>query len=155
MLEARTPDKEKMNPIPTVAAIITKNDRILLVTHGEKAGHITGIKGLPSGRVEEGETERETIIREIREETALEVNDDALSEFEGNYFEATILRKDGTEKTYGWRVFKVSEFAGEIEGNEETVPGWASLEEVERLDGERMLLPNVRTAIENSLKSHE
>lgn len=144
--------KETAQVIPTVAAVIIDNDRILLVAHGEKSGHINGMKGLPSGRVEPGETESEAVLREIREETALEVNDDALSEFDGNYFQATIPRKDGTEKTYGWRVFRVGEFTGEIEGNEETVPDWVSLEEIERLDKEGMLLPNVRTAIQNSLK---
>lgn len=139
--------------IPTVAAIITRNAQVLLVVHGEKAGHMTGIYGLPSGRVEEGETEQQAIVREITEETGLTVTENDLIEFSGDYFQASIPRKDGTVKVYGWKVFKVRSFTGEIRGTDETTPEWTDTSDITKLDDEGKLLPNVRIAIEHSLKN--
>ncbi|HVZ58643.1 MAG TPA: NUDIX domain-containing protein [Patescibacteria group bacterium] len=143
---------EKEIVTPTAAAVISRDNKVVLVTHGEKAGHITGIKGLPSGRVEKGETERQTVVREIGEETNLTVSPDDLAEFEGNYFQAKIPRKDGSVNLYGWRVFSVTSFSGEIAGNDETVPEWVPISQIASLDEEGKLLPNVRTAIENALR---
>lgn len=146
------PQKEMLKPIPTVATIVMKDSKVLLVHHGEKAGHINGVIGLPSGRVDEGETEIQAAKRELKEETGLETEESNLHEFEGNYFKAEIPRKDGTTKLYGWRVFKVNAFKGELQGSEETTPEWIDLARITQLDEDGRLLPNVRTAIENALK---
>ena len=53
-------------------AIIFDKDKILVIQ--QKEGHW----GFPKGHVEEGETEVETAIREIKEETNLDVNEDDL-----------------------------------------------------------------------------
>lgn len=47
--------------------VIMENNKVLLIQH--RIGHW----GFPKGHVEAGETEKETAIREVKEETGLEV----------------------------------------------------------------------------------
>jgi 8-oxo-dGTP diphosphatase len=58
--------------IPCVGAIV-KDDRgrLLLIRRGHEPG--TGLWSLPGGRIEPGETDAEALVREMREETGLEV----------------------------------------------------------------------------------
>lgn len=57
--------------IPTVGVLVYRNDEVLLVCHGESAGHLTGVYGLPAGRLGEGESEIEAAVRELEEESGL------------------------------------------------------------------------------------
>ncbi len=58
--------------IPCVGAVI-KDDRgrLLLIKRGHDPG--AGLWSLPGGRIEPGETDAEALVREMREETGLEV----------------------------------------------------------------------------------
>ena len=58
--------------IPCVGAVI-KDDRgrLLLIKRGHAPG--AGLWSLPGGRIEPGETDAEALVREMREETGLEV----------------------------------------------------------------------------------
>lgn len=68
-------------------AIVINDDKVLLVKHN--AGHI----GFPKGHVEDGETEEETAIREVKEETGLDV------EVDTNYrYMTTYSPKEGVSK---------------------------------------------------------
>jgi 8-oxo-dGTP diphosphatase len=57
--------------IPCVGAIITADGRILLIRRGHEPE--AGRWSLPGGRIEVGETDHQALVREVREETGLEV----------------------------------------------------------------------------------
>ena len=58
-------------PLLGVGAIIVRDERILLVRRANPP--LQGEWSIPGGLVETGETTKEAIIREVREETSLEV----------------------------------------------------------------------------------
>ena len=53
-----------------VGAVIVDEDRLLMVRRGH--GPAAGTWSVPGGRVERGETVAEAVVREVREETAVE-----------------------------------------------------------------------------------
>ena len=58
--------------IPCVGAVIKDaHGRLLLIKRGHAPG--AGLWSLPGGRIEPGETDAEALVREIREETGLQV----------------------------------------------------------------------------------
>jgi len=64
--------KEYRNPIPTVDAIIQKSSFLLLIKRQNDPYKDTF--ALPGGFVDEGETVEEALIREVFEETSLEIH---------------------------------------------------------------------------------
>ena len=131
--------------IPTIAVVVIRDDQVLLVKHGEAAGHLTGIYGLPSGHIENGETEEEASVRELREETGLRTTIAALVPLPKTYL-ATIQRKDGV-KTFSWKVFRATKFEGELVSTSETTPEWIGISDLSKYT----LLPNVAEAIHEAL----
>jgi 8-oxo-dGTP diphosphatase len=66
-----------MNPPQVcVGAVVVSDDRLLMVRRGH--GPAAGEWSVPGGRVEAGETLAEALVREVREETALDVVCDQL-----------------------------------------------------------------------------
>src|SRR5262249_61453174 len=57
--------------IPCVGATITAGGRILLIRRGHEPE--AGRWSLPGGRIEAGETDEQALVREVREETGLDV----------------------------------------------------------------------------------
>ena len=58
--------------IPCVGAVIRDDKgRLLVVKRGHEPG--AGLWSLPGGRIESGETDAEALVREMREETGLEI----------------------------------------------------------------------------------
>jgi mutator protein MutT len=53
------------------AVIMDDKGRLLLIKRGHEPG--AGLWSLPGGRIEPGETDAEALVREMREETGLEV----------------------------------------------------------------------------------
>jgi mutator protein MutT len=66
-------------PEVCVGAVILDDDRLLLIRRGH--GPAAGDWSLPGGRVEFGETMAEALVREVQEETGLEV---ALGDYIGH-----------------------------------------------------------------------
>ena len=64
-------------PYLAVSAAIFRDGRVLIVRRARPPAH--GIYTLPGGGVELGETLEEAVIREVREETALEIEPVALA----------------------------------------------------------------------------
>src|SRR5215467_5911737 len=77
-------------PILAVSAAIIRDGKVLIVRRAPR-GPAAGLYTLPGGGVEVGETLREAVVREIREETALAIEPVALA----GYREAISKDDDG------------------------------------------------------------
>lgn len=132
-----------MDTITTAHILVFDKDKVLLVRHGESAGHLTGVYGIPGGHLQEGESLKEAAIREFHEETGLTVDESDVEEFPRNTYEADIQRKDGSTKHYAMTIFAGVMFVGELKATGETVPEWI---EVDKLSNYQ-LLPNVKEAV--------
>ena len=124
----------------TTAAIVEFSDkRILLVKR-----HTVPFKGywaLPGGRVEAGETVEQTVIREVKEETGLDVE---IIEKIGEYREKGF--KDGVEYDYSPACFLVRPVAGEMRRQE------SEIEEINPVHVEEI---PVELAFEHSIMLHD
>lgn len=118
-----------MKITPSAAALVINDNKILLIREEEGSGHLTGVYGIPGGHVDEGETEIETAVRELKEETGLITKKEDCREFDGNYFTAEIPRKDGSVINFGWRVYYCKKFSGNLKSNSQTTPYWVDIEE--------------------------
>ena len=67
------------NPAPTACALITRGDQLMLTRRGIEPA--LGAWDLPGGYIEVGEHPEEALIREMAEETGLEVRISALAGF--------------------------------------------------------------------------
>ena len=67
-----TEESEKMKQIEVVAAIIRKGDRIFATQRGY--GEWKDWWEFPGGKMEEGESPEEALVREIREELSAEIS---------------------------------------------------------------------------------
>ncbi len=132
--------------IPTVAIIAYDKDKVLLVKHGGKASHLTGVYGLPGGRINNGETEKEAALREFTEETGL-IASENLIEIPKRYT-AEIKRKDGSAKTFSMKVYICKSFSGNLKPTQETIPEWIKTDKLKAYN----LLPNVEKAVNDGLK---
>jgi 8-oxo-dGTP diphosphatase len=81
------------NPVPSVAAVLMRNGRILLVKRNIEPGF--GLWCLPGGFIEAGETIEEAAIREVQEETDIHCDEvrvvDAKSVLGGYYGDVVVL----------------------------------------------------------------
>lgn len=134
--------------VPTVAVLVYKNDNVLLVKHEEGASHLTGVYGLPSGRINENESEDDAAVRELKEETGLQTAKEDLVEFPNNLYYASIPRKGGEIINFSWRVFIAKQFWGNLVGSSEATPEWVRIDELDKYN----LLPNVNRVVTDGLK---
>lgn len=59
------------HPIPAVGAVVVRDGLLLLVRRGQPPAR--GMWALPGGKVQRGETLRDALVREVREETGLDI----------------------------------------------------------------------------------
>jgi len=69
---------KSLSPTPVVTCTIYHGDKFLVIRRHDKAKKFGGLWAFPGGKVEIGETLAGAIIREIKEETGLDITDDAL-----------------------------------------------------------------------------
>src|SRR5271168_3373935 len=101
-------------PFLAVSAAIFREDRVLIVRRARPPAH--GLYTLPGGGVELGETLEEAVIREVREETSLDVEPVALA----GYRQAiTRDAAGGVERHFVILPFAARWIAGEVALNEE------------------------------------
>ncbi len=91
----------------STAIIPFPGNRILLIKRGTVP--FKGYWALPGGRVDPGETVEQTIVREVKEETGLDV---AIVDKIGEYVEKGV--KDGVEYEYYPTCFLVEVVGGEM-----------------------------------------
>lgn len=117
-------------PYLAVSAAIFRDDRVLIVRRAQPPAH--GLYTLPGGGVELGETLADALIREIREETGLEIEPLALAGFR------QVIARDEAgriERHFVILPFAARWIGGEISLNEElTEARWLKLSELPRLN---------------------
>jgi len=138
-----------MKAILSAHILVFKNSQVLLVRHEKGADHLTGVYGIPGGRINENENFVNAAIRELKEETGLIVDKADLQEFPNNQYTADIKRKDGTTKKFTMAVYFSSKFKGGLRRSSETEPEWIKLSKLYKYN----LLPNVKNAILNARQS--
>lgn len=130
--------------IPSVGVLLIKNNKVLLVKHGKKAEHKTGVYGLPAGRLKTRESEKQAAVRELFEETGLRTTEKELVNYPGNTYTAEITRKEG-QTLFSIKVFLCDNYSGILISNDETEPEWVDISKLSSYN----LLPNVKKAIED------
>jgi 8-oxo-dGTP diphosphatase len=110
--------------IPCVGAILTDGERILLIKRGHEPE--AGRWSLPGGRIEPGETDQQALVREVLEETGLEVT-------------AGPLVGAVDRPTPGGRVLAIRDYAAAVTGgtlaagDDADDARWFSMRELHRL----------------------
>jgi len=123
---------------PGVAAVIFEEGRVLLQRRDD-----TGRWGLPGGGVEPGESVRQALIREVREETGLEVEPLRLiGVYSDPLHHQIVTYPDGNVVHYVSSVFECVVRAGTLECGEESLElDWF---DPERLPEDLMLISTIR-----------
>ena len=134
--------------IPTVGILIYKDDKVLLVKHGEKASHVTGSYGIPAGRIEDGESAKQAAVRELREETGLITEESALEDLPLDLPPANIKRKNGETKTFSITVFLCRAYTGTLSATDETIPEWIAVKNIDSLP----LIINIKLMVTKGLQ---
>lgn len=135
--------------ISTVGVVVIQGEKVLLIRHGDGAAHLNNTYGLPAGRIDEGETEKQAAKRELFEEAGLVVGEDDLIEI-AKVWSAIIQTKYGV-KEFSLKVFVTKVYQGEVTASVEGAPEWIEIVSI----GELNLLPNVADAIGEGMKIRE
>lgn len=110
-------DAERASLTLVAAAIFLRGDQVLL-TRRPEGSHLAGTWEFPGGKIEEGESPEEALVREIREELAIETEIVEPFRFvHHDYPEKRILlltylcrtRTDPEESPAGWRWVPIRE----------------------------------------------
>ena len=138
-------EQKEIPQVDSVGIVIIQDGKVLLVKHGEKAGHKNDVYGTPAGRVEAGEGKAAAALRELEEETGLRAELSDLQELPRGYI-ADIERKSGEVVRFNHTVFRCDKFTGELRANDEVTPEWIAVDKISELD----LLPNVEDMIKQT-----
>ena len=117
------------HPVVGVGAVVWKEDKVLLIQRGKEPRK--GIWSIPGGKQELGETVREAVMREVKEETGCDVTVGPLIDT------LDIIDPDSEgrfEHHYTLIDFRCDWVAGEpVAGSDAADVRWATLEECEEI----------------------
>ncbi|MBI2010162.1 MAG: NUDIX hydrolase [Candidatus Chisholmbacteria bacterium] len=91
-----------MKPIKSVGIVVVDKQKVLLVKHGPSADHFEDKYGIPSGKLLHGETNIQTAVRELKEESGLTTFPKNLKPL--HLFKATFNTKKGL-LSYDWQTY--------------------------------------------------
>ena len=132
--------------IKTEGVLVVQNKSVLLIEHMGDSNFAPGKYGLPGGQVRREETEKQTALRKLKEETGLQVEEDDLQELP-SVWSASLETRTGVKK-FSMKVFVCTKFQGELTESSSSMPQWVDVADLDKFD----LLPNVGAAVEESLK---
>lgn len=107
-----------------IAALILRDSKILIAQRGKKDAFY-GKWEFPGGKMEEGETEQETLARELNEEIGIHAKI-------GDYFCSSFFEHHGA--TWEMRAYFVRSFTGEIELREHQEVQWVAIKDLPSYD---------------------
>jgi ADP-ribose pyrophosphatase YjhB (NUDIX family) len=116
----------------SIGAIIKKNDKILLI---DRAHFPYGWAG-PAGHADDNETPKQAIIREVKEETNLDIKKYKLLIHEYVDWNECVQGVKG----HDWYVYEVGEWRGKIKRNKKEVKeiGWFNQRQIKNLNLEKI-----------------
>lgn len=125
--------------MPCVGAVIIDGaGRLLLIQRGHDPGR--GLWSIPGGRVEDGETDAAALVREVREETGLQVTAGPLV--------GTVTRPGGSGTRFEIRDYAAVITGGTLAAGDDAADvRWASPAELDRLEARSELSPGLLTAL--------
>ena len=135
-----------MKPTLVVSAGIVRDDRLLMVQEGKE--HCRGMWGLPGGRVEPDEPLCDAIVREIREETALEARPIGITR---------VIRYVSQLGYHTIRFNFVVEVIGgtmRVDGDEILDALWMSFDEIDALADEQIRTPSIARQLIRDVREH-
>lgn len=112
-----------INKITNLCYLINENSEVLLIM--KKRGFGQGKWNGPGGKVEIGENPKDSMIREVKEETGLVV----LNSQELGYIEFIWSKnsEDHNQRTY---IYLSKEFSGELKESDECLPKWFKFDQI-------------------------
>lgn len=124
MTQANT-TTQKPADIRVVAAIIWNQDHSqILLSRRKSTQEFAGLWEFPGGKVEQHEADQTAIIRELKEELAIEVTELSL---------ALQFRYDYPHKSIDFIIYNITQFTGEPIGAESQEVSWFSKEALSSL----------------------
>ena len=131
-----------MTPVQEIhvaVGVVYRDGKVLIARRPDHV-HQGGLLEFPGGKVEAGETVRQALVREIREETGLRINPDLLEPVIG-------VRHDYGDKRVFLDVWEASSAEGDPEGREGQEIQWLDVQDLADVD-----FPAANRSIIRSLK---
>ena len=113
--------------IEGAAAILYREDKVLIVRNVGKSRHVIGTYGLPGGEHEECDKDtRHTAVREIEEESGLIVDREDLGLL--GHYDFEMARRNGKQHM-SLDLYATKRFRGSIRNGTETEPMWVKIDD--------------------------